>query len=149
MSEAKKKRITTKKMVLPLLPLRGLAVFPFMVIHFDVAREKSIKAVEEAMLGDQTIFLAAQKDVKIDDPAPEDIYSFGTVSKIKQVMKLQNGNIRILVEGIARGKISNITNGDNHYISEIRKYPIGKFELTDELEAYLRTAKDMFEAEED
>ena len=132
-------------MVLPLLPLRGLAVFPFMVIHFDVAREKSIKAVEEAMLGDQTIFLAAQKDVKIDDPAPEDIYSFGTVSKIKQVMKLQNGNIRILVEGIARGKISNITNGDNHYISEIRKYPIGKFELTDELEAYLRTAKDMFE----
>ena len=132
-------------MVLPLLPLRGLAVFPFMVIHFDVAREKSIKAVEEAMLGDQTIFLAAQKDVKIDDPAPEDIYSFGTVSKIKQVMKLQNGNIRILVEGIARGKISNITNGDNHYISEIRKYPIGKFELTDELEAYLRTGKDMFE----
>ena len=132
-------------MVLPLLPLRGLAVFPYMVIHFDVAREKSIKAVEEAMLGDQTIFLAAQKDVKIDDPKPEDIYSFGTVSKIKQVMKLQNGNIRILVEGIARGKISKIINSDNHYISEIRKYPVGKFELTDELEAYLRTAKDMFE----
>ncbi len=145
MPEGKRNRVTTKKMVLPLLPLRGLAVFPFMVIHFDVGREKSIKAVEEAMLGEQLIFLAAQKDVKIDDPAPEDVYTYGTVSKIKQVMKLQNGNIRILVEGLARGKIVDIIDEKTHLVSEIRKYPVGKYERTDELEAYLRAAKGMFE----
>lgn len=145
MKEVTKKRITTKKMTLPLLPLRGLAVFPYMVIHFDVAREKSVKAVEQAMLGDQLIFLAAQTDVKIDDPTPEEIYTFGTVSRIKQVMKLQNGNIRILVEGLARGKTTNITLNDGYYTAELRKYPVGKFEQSDELEAYLRTAKGMFE----
>ena len=145
MPEGIKKRITTKKMVLPLLPLRGLAVFPYMVIHFDVGREKSIKAVEAAMLGEQYIFLAAQKDVKIDDPSDDEIYRFGTVSKIKQVMKLQNGNVRILVEGIARGKITKINETDGYYSAEIRKYPVGKFEPSDELEAYMRTAKGMFE----
>lgn len=145
MSEGKKTRIVTKKMILPLLPLRGIAVFPYMVIHFDVGREKSIKAVEEAMLGDQLIFLVAQKDIKIDEPEPDDIYKFGTVSKIKQIMKLQNGNIRILVEGIARGKIAEITENDGFYLAHLRKYPVGKIEVTDELEAFMRTAKDMFE----
>ena len=105
MAETKRKRINTKKITLPLLPLRGLTILPSMTIHFDVGREKSIKAVELAMDTEQLIFLATQKDVKIDEPKPEDIYSHGTVSKIKQIMKLQNGNIRILVEGIARGKI--------------------------------------------
>jgi len=145
LSEKTNKRITTKKAVLPLLPLRGLAVFPYMVIHFDVGREKSIKAVEQAMLGEQLIFLVAQKDVKVNEPQPDDIYKFGTVSKIKQIMKLQNGNIRILVEGIARGKVTNITEVDGYYVSELRQYSNNKFEFTDEIEALMRTAKDIFE----
>lgn len=145
MSEVKTKRITTKKMVLPLLPLRGLVVFPYMIIHFDVGREKSIKAVEEAMLKDQLIFLAAQKDVKIDEPSSGEIYKYGTVSKIKQIMKLQNGNIRILVEGIARGRITEISDEGTHFVATLRQYPVGKYEKTDTLEAYLRAAKNMFE----
>ena len=132
-------------MILPLLPLRGLAIFPYMVLHFDVGREKSIKAVEEAMLGEQLIFLAAQKDVKVDEPAAEDIYKFGTVAKIKQIMKLQNGNVRILVEGMARGRTVSVTDEKTHLVAEIRRYPVGKYDMSDELEAYMRAAKGMFE----
>lgn len=145
MSEVKNKRITTKKKVLPLLPLRGLTVFPYMTLHFDVGREKSIKAVEEAMNSEQLIFLSTQKDIKIDEPKPEDVYTFGTVSKIKQIMKLQNGNIRILVEGIARGKIVKITDEKTHFVAELRRYPVGKEETSDHLEAFMRTAKDLLD----
>ena len=124
MSEIKNKRTITRKMILPLLPLRGLTVFPYMTLHFDVGREKSIKAVEEAMNSEQLIFLTSQKDIKIDEPKPEDVYEFGTVSRIKQIMKLQNGNVRILVEGLARGKISKIIDEHTHYIAELKRYPL-------------------------
>ncbi|MEE1043458.1 MAG: LON peptidase substrate-binding domain-containing protein, partial [Clostridia bacterium] len=145
MSEVNNKRIITRKMVLPLLPLRGLTVFPHMVLHFDVGREKSIKAVEEAMNNEQMIFLSTQKDIKTDEPKPEDVYEFGTVSKIKQVMKLQNGNIRILVEGVARGRIVKVFDEVTHYIAEIRKYPTNKIVVDDETEAFMRAAKDMLD----
>ncbi len=132
-------------MVLPLLPLRGLTVFPYMTLHFDVGRDKSIKAVEEAMNGDQLIFLSTQKDIKTDVPMPDDVYTFGTVSRIKQIMKLQNGNIRILVEGLSRGKIVKINDENTHYVAEIRRYPVGEVESDDRLEAFMRTAKDMLD----
>lgn len=141
--ENKNKRINTKKMTLPLLPLRGLTILPSMVIHFDVGREKSIKAVETAMDGEQLIFLATQKDVNIDEPTPDDIYSFGTVSKIKQIMKLQNGNIRILVEGLARGKITEIFDEKTHYVASLRKYPVLMSEDSEQLEAVMRVAKNI------
>lgn len=145
MSEVKNKRITTKKMVLPLLPLRGLTVFPYMTLHFDVGRDKSIKAVEEAMNSDQLIFLSTQKDIKTDEPKPEDVYTFGTVARIKQIMKLQNGNIRILVEGLTRGKIVKIVDSETHYIAELRRYPLNNDESDDRLEAFMRTAKNMLD----
>lgn len=145
LSEVKNKRITTKKMVLPLLPLRGLTVFPYMTLHFDVGRDKSIKAVEEAMNSDQLIFLSTQKDIKTDEPKPEDVYTFGTVARIKQIMKLQNGNIRILVEGLTRGKIVKIVDSETHYIAELRRYPLNNDESDDRLEAFMRTAKNMLD----
>jgi len=89
--EAKK---VIKKQVLPLLPLRGLTVFPYMILHFDVGRIKSIKALEEAMINNQLIFLVAQKDAKNDSPGPEDIYTIGTISKVKQLLKLPGDTIR-------------------------------------------------------
>ncbi len=143
MAETKRKRINTKKITLPLLPLRGLTILPSMTIHFDVGREKSIKAVELAMDTEQLIFLATQKDVKIDEPKPEDIYSHGTVSKIKQIMKLQNGNIRILVEGIARGKIVEFFDENDCYVASIRKYPTQKIDDSEQLEALMRVAKNI------
>ncbi|MEW6448631.1 MAG: endopeptidase La [Bacillota bacterium] len=95
-----------KKRVLPLLPLRGLLVFPYMVIHLDVGREKSVRAIDETMLRDRHIFLAAQRDAQTDDPRPEDIYEVGTVAEVKQLLKLPGGTIRVLVEGLARAKVS-------------------------------------------
>ena len=85
MSEARK---VVKKQELPLLPLRGLTVFPYMILHFDVGRVKSIKALEEAMINNQLIFLVTQRDAKNDSPNADDVYRIGTISKVKQLFKL-------------------------------------------------------------
>lgn len=116
MSEAKK---IIKKQVLPLLPLRGLTVFPYMILHFDVGRAKSIKALEEAMINNQLIFLVAQKDAKNDSPSEEDIYSVGTISKVKQLLKLPGDTIRVLVEGISRAEIGEFTQTEPFFTAEV------------------------------
>ena len=84
-------------MTLPMIPLRGLSVFPNMVLHFDIGREKSINALEKAMVMDQKIFLVAQKDENTDLPTPEDFYHTGTIGKVKQMLKLPGDSIRVLV----------------------------------------------------
>ena len=91
---------------MPILALRGLTVFPEMVVHFDIGREKSILAMEAAMNEEQTIFLVTQKDVFVDDPKQKDLYEVGTVAHIKQVLRLPHDSIRILVNGLYRAKIS-------------------------------------------
>lgn len=95
-------------LTLPMIPLRGLSVFPNMVLHFDIGREKSINALEKAMVMNQYIFLAAQKDENTDLPTPEDFYHVGTIGKIKQMLKLPGDSIRVLVEGVCRGQIDEI-----------------------------------------
>lgn len=95
------------KKVLPMIPLRGLTIFPYMILHFDVGREKSIQALEEAMMNNQEIFLVAQKEAKTEKPNPDDIYEIGTFCSIKQILKLPGNTVRVLVEGNNRGKIIN------------------------------------------
>ena len=95
-------------MELPMIPLRGLSIFPNMVLHFDIGREKSINALEKAMVLNQHIFLASQKDDNTDLPVPEDFYHIGTVGKIKQMLKLPGDSIRVLVEGVCRGAIEEV-----------------------------------------
>ena len=92
--------MTTKLM--PILPLRGLLVYPKMRLHIDVGRERSIAALEEAMEQDKHIFLVTQKDIKVDSPTAKDLYDVGTVAYIKQLIKLPNGTLRVLVEGVNR-----------------------------------------------
>jgi len=101
----KDKKNNTKLQTLPLLPLRGLTVFPHMILTFDVGREKSIKALDEAMLNNQLIFLVTQKDAQKDYPEEEDLYNVGTISKVKQLLRLPGNTIRVLVEGISRAEI--------------------------------------------
>ncbi|ANB59616.1 endopeptidase La [Anoxybacteroides amylolyticum] len=101
-----------KEMVVPLLPLRGLLVFPTMVLHLDVGREKSIQALEKAMVEDHTVLLTSQKDVSIDEPNVEDLYEMGTLARVKQLLKLPNGTFRVLVEGIARAKMLETVDDD-------------------------------------
>ena len=94
---------------MPILALRGLAVFPEQTVHFDVGRPKSIKALDAAMKQDQTLLLIPQKDMLVDDPKLIDLYSVGTVAKVKQVLKTQGENLRVLVTGVCRGKITEMS----------------------------------------
>jgi ATP-dependent Lon protease len=131
-------------MIVPLLPLRGLLVYPTMVLHLDVGREKSVQALEKAMIEEHLIFLATQKDAGIDNPEEEDIYQVGTLSKVKQMLKLPNGTIRVLVEGLSRGEILSLIDQED--------YTSVKIIVTDdpqtkdlEEEALMRSLLDYFE----
>lgn len=104
---------------LPILPLRGLAIFPSTITHFEVAREKSIKALEEAMENEQIIFLTTQKNVDIELPVEDDFYKFGTICKIKQMLKIPGSNVRVLVEGLSRGKLTKLDATEPFFIGDI------------------------------
>ncbi|REJ16080.1 MAG: endopeptidase La [Caldibacillus debilis] len=133
-----------QKTIVPLLPLRGILVFPATVLHLDVGREKSIQALERAMIGEHFIFLTTQKEVSIDDPTKDDMYPVGTLSKVKQMLKLPNGTIRVLVEGLKRGKIERFLKTDRYFEVEITTYENeGGHDL--EEEALVRTVLDYFE----
>jgi ATP-dependent Lon protease len=129
---------------LPLLPLRGILVFPYMVIHLDVGREKSVQAIEETMLNDRILFLATQKEAQTDDPGEEDIYNIGTVAEVKQLLKLPGGTIRVLVEGIARAKVLRFIADEPYFQVEIEQY-VENFEKTSEIEALMRNLIYQFE----
>ncbi|GAB1476706.1 endopeptidase La [Bacillota bacterium] len=91
--------------IMPMIPLRGLSIFPYMVLHFDIGREKSISALEKAMMMNQTVFLSAQINAETDLPTRDDFYRVGTIAKIKQMLRLPGDTIRVLVEGVSRGRI--------------------------------------------
>src|SRR5699024_1446227 len=105
----------------PLLPLRGILVYPTMVLHLDVGRDKSVLALEQAMMDDQEIFLSTQKKISMEDPAVEDIYSIGTVAKINQMLKLPSGTVRVLVEGLYRAKIDTYIENDEAFVVNVTK----------------------------
>ena len=131
---------------LPLLPLRGLTIFPYMVLHFDVGRPKSIAALEAAMVNDQEIFLSSQIDSKIDEPNQNEIYEVGTIAKIKQMLKLPGDTIRVLVEGLERGKILDYVKDEPYYEVDLMtpiKYNYRDMEL--EMEAVARSVLSVFE----
>lgn len=139
-------RKVIKKQVLPLLPLRGLTVFPHMILHFDVGRIKSIKALEEAMINNQLIYLVAQKDAKNDSPTEDDIYRIGTICKVKQLLKLPGDTIRVLVEGISRAEISEYTQVEPFFMAEVvEKIYIDDDENQVEIEALKRRVLSTFE----
>ena len=100
---------------LPMMPIRDVVIFPHMMTPFVVGREASIRALEDALAGDKKIFLATQHDASVDDPKPNEIYQVGTVASIVQSLKLPDGNIKVLVEGIERGKILKISNEDGSF----------------------------------
>ena len=132
------------KRTIPLLPLRGILVFPYMIIHLDVGREKSISALEEAMVHDRLIMLATQVDAQNDQPEPEDIFKIGTVAEIKQLLKLPGGTIRVLVEGLHRAEITKYKELDPFYQVEITEFDDNGVK-TPEIEALTRTAVHQFE----
>lgn len=114
----------TEKILMPCVPLRGLSVFPKTILHFDIGREKSIKALEAAMSQDKLLFLTSQKDENILLPTEDDYYKAGTVVKVKQMLKIQGDAIRVMVEGQYRAVLSRIENEDPYILAEIEEAEI-------------------------
>ena len=136
--------IFNAKRTLPLLPLRGILVFPYMIIHLDVGREKSVKALEAAMLAERQIVLATQMDAQIDTPTPEEIYRCGTVAEIKQLLKLPGGTIRVLVEGLRRARIESYLDTEEFFQVEVSE-AVEDVQATPAVEAYKRNMVEAFE----
>lgn len=129
---------------IPLLPLRGLLVYPSMVLHIDVGRERSVAALEHAMLNESSIFLVTQEDMRVESPDKDDLYNVGTLANVKQMLKLPNGTLRILVEGISRAEITDYKEGKEFttVTIQIHEDPVTK---DAETEALMRTLLTYFE----
>ena len=130
--------------VIATLPLRGILVFPYMVIHLDVGRERSMAAIEEAMLKDRQILLLAQKEMEVDSPTTEDLYTVGTIAEIKQLLRLPGGTLRVLVEGICRGKVEEFVAEEPYFKVRVLKIQDMK-KMAPEIENMTRTLNHQFE----
>src|SRR2546425_12587229 len=104
----------------PMVPIRDVVVFPFMMVPFVIGRTSSVLALEKALQGDKKIYLATQLDASSDDPKPTDIYSVGTIANIVQSLKLPDGNIKVLVEGTRRARTVNIQGLDGYLLAEVQ-----------------------------
>ena len=132
---------------LPTIAIRGLVMFPNMVLHFDVARQKSILALNRAMQGNQKIFLVTQKNSRVENPTKEDLYTVGVVAKVKQILKAQSESVRVVVEGQYRARMCELVSTEPFYEAMCEEMPMlpvkeGKHLTVD---AYLRVVKDLFE----
>lgn len=136
--------MNTSLITLPLIPLRGITIFPSMVMHFDVGREKSILALESAMENNGQVFLVTQKRVKDEVPKLKDLYNIGTVCKIKQLLKLPNNVIRVLVEGTERAKLIEFTGKEEYIEANIENLEELENKEYEGIEAYIRTLKKCF-----
>src|SRR3989440_7337394 len=137
-----KEKSDTRK--LPMMPIRDVVIFPYMMTPFVVGRESSVRALEEALASDKKIFLATQHDASIDEPKSNEIYQVGTVVNIVQSLKLPDGNIKVLVEGIERGKVLQITDAEGFMQATVRlaRYAI---ETNTQLESSMQRVTSLFE----
>src|ERR1700724_3042274 len=108
---------------LPMMPIRDMVIFPHMMTPFVVGRESSVRALEEALSGDRKIFLATQHDASVDEPNADDIYETGTIGNIVQSVKMPDGNIKVLVEGVERARATNISDADGFFVATVTTHP--------------------------
>ena len=144
MSEPKTVKEKAGKETYPVLPLRDIVVFPYMIVPLFVGREKSINALEEVMRADKQILLAAQKNAGDDDPAPDAIYQMGTLASVLQLLKLPDGTVKVLVEGTARAKVVRYVPNADYFEAEVEPVVEAKG-AEDEIEALARSAASQFE----
>ena len=129
---------------LPVVPLRGMMVFPQMVLHFDVGRVKSVTALEKAMLDDQQIFLVAQRSADVDEPQLSDLYRVGTLAHIKQMLNLPGDSIRVLVEGVRRATLEAFVDEESFLLADVRPFREETVHGSPELKALVRTTHEFF-----
>src|SRR5450631_2700399 len=137
-----KEKFESKK--LPMMPIRDVVIFPYMMTPFVVGRESSVRALEEAMAGDKKIFLATQHDASIDEPKPNEIYSVGTIVNIVQSLKLPDGNIKVLVEGVERAKVVSVSSDEGFFRATVRTSTY-KVETGPQLDALVSRVTGLFE----
>jgi ATP-dependent Lon protease len=137
-----KDKTDTKR--LPMMPIRDVVIFPFMMTPFVVGRESSVRALEEALTGDRKIFLATQHDATIDEPRPDEIYNVGTIANIVQNLKLPDGNIKVLVEGVERGKVVSVTEDEGFFRAVVRTTSY-RVEQGSQLDALVTRVTNLFE----
>ena len=147
MSEKVTVKVERNIVHLPAIALRGLVVFPNNLLHFEVGRDKSIAAVEWAMSNNSDVFLIAQKDMKVEDPTPSDLYAYGVVAEVKQVMRVSDDLVRILVEGKYRAKLTELDTEGSFLLSAVRSAPVrpAKPEEGPELDVLVRNVKKGFD----
>lgn len=129
---------------MPLLPLRGVLVFPFMVVPLEVGREKSLKALEQAMLDSRELIFVAQRDSRMDSPGVDDLYGVGVIGEVKQLLKMPSGGSKVVVEGRTRATVHRIDDAGEYFTAEVEEVPEGN-NVTDEVEALMHTVVDQFE----
>ncbi len=129
-----------KVITIPVVALRGMTILPGMVAHFDVSREKSMKAIEEAMIGEENVFLITQQNIEADEPETEDLYRIGVIAKVKQVIKMRNGVVRILVEGEKRAELLELTEGLSYLQGEVFYLEEEQEEYSEEIREEMRRA---------
>lgn len=134
-----------KYITMPALALRGLTVYPRMIIHFDVGREASMQALEEAMTGNHPIFLVAQKDMRVELPEQKDLFTVGTISTVRQILRLPGKSIRVMVEGVARGRLVSLTQQSPYLLAEVDEVEPPLERVTVRGEALVRHAYELFE----
>jgi ATP-dependent Lon protease len=129
---------------LPMMPIRDVVIFPFMMTPFVVGRESSVRALEEALAGDRKIFLATQHDATIDEPRPDEIYNVGTIANIVQNLKLPDGNIKVLVEGVERGKTVSVSEDEGFFRAVVRTTAF-RIDTGSQLETLVSRVTNLFE----
>ena len=130
---------------IPAVALRGMTILPAMIVHFDISREMSIKAVEQAMLSDQKLFVVTQKDPEVSEPVLDDLYRIGTIVEIKQVIKMPKNILRVLAEGIQRAELVDISDNPEYLDADILTFVEEDTMDQNTKEALLRSMKETFE----
>ncbi len=144
MTQAKETRDKGDLRKLPMMPIRDMVIFPYMMTPFVVGRESSVRALEEALTGDRKIFLATQHDAGIDEPRPEDIYTVGTIGNIVQSVKMPDGNIKVLVEGLERAKAVEMNDSDGFFVATVR-VANRQLEVNPQIETLMQRVTSLFE----
>ncbi|PWM20988.1 MAG: endopeptidase La, partial [Oscillospiraceae bacterium] len=143
----REKRTIIQNQTLPVIALRGLVLFPKMVLHFDIGREKSIAALNQSLESGRRVFLTAQSNIQEDNPHADGLYRVGVIAEVKQVIRVQGSGLRVMAEGLTRAKIMSVSQEEPYFVAEVRPYPTRRIPSgsQDMVSALMRTVKNLFE----
>ena len=144
MTNQPKKALSGDIRKLPMMPIRDMVIFPHMMTPFVVGRESSVRALEEALSADRKIFLATQHDASVDEPNADDIYETGTIGNIVQSVKMPDGNIKVLVEGVERARATEVNDVDGFFVATVRTGAT-QLEMTAQVEQLMQRVHSLFE----